>query len=127
MPEPIAAARAEVFRLWIESDTEEGARAKALSWAIAEPNLREPRVVEALPRDGVRDIWTVEVHAVVVLERPPGWYRLPTLEGGRLDLLPLERAIALVLARYSLGGRSVGLGLDVVDAVRHYIETGGTK
>lgn len=127
MDEPMAAARAEVFRLWIESATEEGARAKALSWAIAEPNLREPRVTTAEPRDGVRDIWTVELHAVVVLARSPGWYRLPVLPGGRLDLASLEGELAMILARYNLGGRSVPLGLDVVEAVRRYIESGGAK
>lgn len=128
MPDPtITPNRRESFALWIDAPDEEAARAKALSWAIAEPNLREPVVAGALPRSGVRDVWTVTIDATVVLARAPGWYRIPTLPGGRLDLTALEGELALVLVRYNLGGRAIPLGMDLVDAVRRYIESGGAR
>lgn len=125
MTNPITTARAEVFRLWIEAADETEARAKALSWAIAEPNLREPRVVAAEPRDGTSYVWNVEVHAVVAIATAPGWYRLPTLPGDRLDLLTFEAELEAILDRYQLGGRKAPLAGDVVDAVRRYIGKGG--
>lgn len=122
MPEPISAARREAFALWIDAPDEEAARAKALSWAIAEPSLREPAVASALPRVGVTNVWTVTVDATVVLERRPGWYRLPIMPGGRLDLSALETELEIVLLRYALGGRAEPLRADVLDAARRYIE-----